>query len=189
MYLKIFFWFCIMLVVNLSRAQAIDSIAAKCVQDNYALKGVSIDSVLDSFEKHLIKEGYLGTTKENRYSFFYQKMAKENTFIGMIPESIMSEISKVEIGKHMGGNCFNDLKSMHPDDVDGVSKLFLMIKQYEKIERTYDAPKEIAQFMLDTFNENEFQSSFLRIQVLLTIAWVSDLNRYPVAPLLPPIKN
>ena len=175
--------------MNFSRAQAIDSIAAKCVRDNYAIKGVSIDSILDSYEKYLIKEGYLGSRKENRYSFFYQKMARENAFIGMIPESIMSEISKVEIGKHMGGNCFNDLKSIHPDDIDGISKLFLLIQHYVKMEKTYDAPKEMAQFMLDTFNEDEFQSSFLRMQVLLTIAWVNDLNRYPMPTLLPPIKN
>ncbi|UII77767.1 hypothetical protein LV716_08360 [Flagellimonas sp. HMM57] len=167
----------------------IDSINLECVKAKYNLKGVNIESVLNSYEQYLIEEGYLGESKNSRYSFYFERMVKENSFIGKVPDTVFKEVTKVQIGKHIDNTCLEGMEEIDNQSSILMRKILLWKDWYAEPRETINAPKELGNFLLETFSEEELQSPFMRANLLLMIAWVTDLNNAYLGDLLPPIKG
>lgn len=180
-----------MVAHSVGHSQILDSMGVDCIAARYQEKGVDIDSVLNVYEDYLIGEGFLSKRDEDRYTHYFRRMVSENDFVGFVPQEIFNEISKVEIGKHMDRDCFvgfNDIDEIDWKTLLSAGKLYLLGKHHSEITDIGNAPREMGTFYLDHFSEEEMQAPFMRITLLLTIAWTTDLNRY-FKPLLPPIKG
>lgn len=156
-------------------------------------KGVAIDSVLNAYESYLIESGYFSPNEEDRFSFYFKKMLEENDYIGAVPEPIFEAISKEQMGNHLNSSCFTDFDSNDIDiqDIIITYKFFELMEQLYEVEDTTTGPHVTATFFLRNFSEREMQSTFLRMQILIIIAWVTDLNKMTefMDPLLPPIRG
>lgn len=181
------------LYFNGGQAQNIDSLAVTCIKTNYFEKGVDIDSILNVYEEYLIEKRYFSNSDEEKYSFYFKKMVKENDFIGAVPEHIFEAISKVEMGRHLDKACFNYMDGFEIDIsvILTANKMIQLGEQLNILEDSNLAPNIVGKFFLENFSEKEMQSSYLRMTILILIGWVTDLNKMTdyMEPLLPPIKG
>lgn len=175
-------------VYNLGYSQTLDSLAIDCIRAKYLEKEVDIDSVLTAYEGYLIKEEFLSKNDEIRYTYFFRRMVSENDFIGSVPEEIFKEVSKVEIGNHISRECFKGVDEYDWETLIVAGKFYHLAEQIANVKDIENAPKELGTFYLKNFSEEEMQAPFMRITLLLTIAWMTELNGF-FPSLLPPIKG
>ena len=172
-----------------TQAQQLDSLGVICIINSYEQKGIAIKTVLTNYEHYLIKHGFLSHNEQNRYSDYFNLMIKENEFIGNVPQEILTKVKKVEIGQHIDRDCFKNLQKIPRDSGSTFFKFYQLKGKLNKFsEKTW--PKELASYFLVNFSKEEMKSSFFRMNVLIIICWVSELNQLPQINLqLPMIKG
>ena len=180
-------------LINHNCAQTIEDRGLNCIQENFAEKGVQIDSVLDSYEKFLVKEGYLVKNEKLRYHTFFKKMVEKNAFIATVPNSIADKVLKLEPDMYMGPGCYEKIDELDKGGLAIALKINLLRNNILEAEAAgvLDQPKDVGLVFLETFDEEDFKSPFFKTLILLLITSIAELEESGphTFELLPPIQN
>jgi hypothetical protein len=141
----------------------VDDIILQCYDSKYQEEGYDIKTIIEDYEKLLVKEGILRDDSGKSYLQVYQKIASDKDF--RIKSATFQEFDPWnKVDKQIGVAVFMCEYEMIELAKEKDSKWLRISPNYESPE-SVENPDQVYQAMVETLSENELNSYYFRLKM------------------------